>query len=157
MIDCVVAMTLFQFVRSSWITPLLALLFHSILIVHTLTYKDIHDFIFIGSAFINQGKVSPLINQQLKYAFKYNGSGYDGQFYYYMAIDPIGARYYTDYAGYRYARVLYPLLARIAALGNTTMIPYTLLLINLFSIAVGTFLVCARVWIISGSHYCSTT
>jgi len=58
-----------------------------------------------------------------------------------MAIDPIGARYYTDYAGYRYARVLYPLLARIAALGNTTMIPYTLLLINLFSIAVGTFFI----------------
>jgi hypothetical protein len=62
-------------------------------------------------------------------------TGYDGQFAYFIALDPQNARYYIDSPSYRYGRVLYPATARIAALGQPGAIPYALLAINLLAIA----------------------
>ncbi len=64
--------------------------------------------------------------------------GYDGQFAYQIALDPSGAAPYLDIPAYRYQRILYPMLARLLALGNPTAIPWTLILINLASLALGT-------------------
>jgi hypothetical protein len=67
--------------------------------------------------------------------------GYDGQFAYYIARDPLGAQPHLDVPAYRYQRILYPLLARAFALGQGALIPYTLPLVNLAALASGTWLV----------------
>ena len=64
--------------------------------------------------------------------------GYDGQFVYQIAINPAGAAPFLDVPAYRYQRILYPLLGRALALGNPRVIPWTLILINLASLALGT-------------------
>jgi len=64
--------------------------------------------------------------------------GYDGQFAYYIALDPLGAPGHLDDPPYRYQRILYPLLARALALGQPDLVPWALLLVNIFSISVST-------------------
>lgn len=70
-------------------------------------------------------------------------SGYDGQFAYYIALDPspesVTSR--LDVPSYRYQRILYPLLARLAALGEPSAIPWTLLAVNLVAQFLGTWAV----------------
>ncbi len=61
--------------------------------------------------------------------------GYDGQFAYYIAIElnPKKVSPHLDVPAYRYQRILYPLLARIFALGRSEVIPWTLILVNLIA------------------------
>jgi len=66
--------------------------------------------------------------------------GYDGQFAYYLALDPIGAADKLDAPAYRTQRILYPMLARWLALGRPDWIPWTLVLVNLAALAAGTAL-----------------
>jgi hypothetical protein len=61
--------------------------------------------------------------------------GYDGQFSYQIALNPLEGWRYTDVPAYRYQRVLYPLLARWMALGQPDWIPYTLIWVNVAAIA----------------------
>jgi hypothetical protein len=67
--------------------------------------------------------------------------GYDGQFVYYIARDPDPQTVapYLDVPAYRYQRILYPLLARLLALGDDQLIPWVLVLINLFALVAGTW------------------
>lgn len=66
-----------------------------------------------------------------------NGTwGYDGQFYYQIAIHPFEAAEFMDNAPYRYQRIVYPMAARLLALGKPNLVPYTLLLLNWLSIAI---------------------
>jgi hypothetical protein len=72
-----------------------------------------------------------------------NGSeGYDGQFNYFIALDPrpqvVTSR--LDAPAYRYQRILYPLLARIVSGGNPTALAWALLAINLAALAAATLL-----------------
>ncbi|MFQ5576492.1 MAG: AZOBR_p60025 family cell surface glycopolymer formation protein [Anaerolineae bacterium] len=67
--------------------------------------------------------------------------GYDGQFVYYIARDPLNAAPLIDVPPYRYQRILYPLLARLAGLGNPRLIVWALPLLNLLALAAGTWLV----------------
>ena len=68
-----------------------------------------------------------------------NGSeGYDGQFAYYIAVDPTSARAKLDVPAYRYQRILYPLLARALGLGQMAWIPWSLLVVNLVALAMAT-------------------
>jgi hypothetical protein len=60
--------------------------------------------------------------------------GYDGQFYYQIARNPLGAAQYMDNAPYRYQHLLYPLLTWLLSFGQTPLVPYVLLLINLVAI-----------------------
>jgi hypothetical protein len=59
--------------------------------------------------------------------------GYDGQFNYYIAVDPSPAAVAThlDIPAYRYQRILYPMAARLAALGQPALIAWALPLLNL--------------------------
>lgn len=66
--------------------------------------------------------------------------GYDGQFAYYIARDPLNGWQRCDVPAYRYQRILYPMLARLLALGQDAWIPYALPLINLAALGVGTWL-----------------
>lgn len=64
--------------------------------------------------------------------------GYDGQFYYYAARDPFLTEGLFKNP-YRQQRILYPLLSWAAAFGNETLIPYTMYLVNLASVALGMY------------------
>ena len=64
--------------------------------------------------------------------------GYDGQFYYYLARDPLHAASFLDHPAYRYQRMIYPLLVAVLSLGQPQLIPYMLLLVNFIAIVLGT-------------------
>jgi len=70
-------------------------------------------------------------------------AGYDGQFSYYIALDPIpeSVAPRLDVPAYRYQRILYPVVARLIAAGNELAVPWTLPLVNLAAHFVGTWLV----------------
>jgi hypothetical protein len=79
--------------------------------------------------------------------------GYDGQFYLYIALDPIRARRYLDDPAYRYSRPVYPLAARALALGRGGAVPWTLLLLGIGGVVSATYAVAklferqrTRVW-----------
>jgi hypothetical protein len=101
--------------------------------------------VYLGGVFLS-AKKDPLV-------FAYLGTrygvpdpagteGYDGQFNYYIAVnpDPQSVKPYLDVPAYRYQHILYPLLARILALGQPGAIPWTLVGINLFCFAAFVFL-----------------
>ncbi len=70
-------------------------------------------------------------------------TGYDGQFTYFIALDPAPAvaASHLDVPAYRYQRILLPLLARLLAFGRPNLIPWTILLINLAAQTMGTAVV----------------
>jgi len=123
---------------------LVMVLYAAFVVAYLADGHDIRDFIRIGPAYINKGDGrSREIHLDRGYRPPANqnpatpGQGYDGQFAYYIALDPVHARYYLDDASYRYSRILYPITARATALGQRGAIPWTLLLINLLAIGGG--------------------
>jgi hypothetical protein len=72
---------------------------------------------------------------ELDSAYRFRGStGFDGQYYYVMALDPAfrqGTVSYIDYPGLRYHRILLPALAHLLALGRPGRLPFTYLFANL--------------------------
>lgn len=61
--------------------------------------------------------------------------GYDGQFAYYIASDPLNAYKISDIPGKRYQRILYPMLAFILSLGGrSVLLPWVMIGINLVAI-----------------------
>jgi hypothetical protein len=65
--------------------------------------------------------------------------GYDGQFTLFIALDPAPQRVAPtlDVPAYRYQRILLPLLARAAGLGDPQAIPWALIALNLVAHAIG--------------------
>jgi hypothetical protein len=64
--------------------------------------------------------------------------GYDGQFAYQIARNPLGASRFLDVPAYRYQRILYPLVAWALALGQGVLIPWTLIAVNWLALVAGT-------------------
>jgi hypothetical protein len=64
--------------------------------------------------------------------------GYDGQFAYQIARDPDQGWTKVDVPAYRYQRILYPIAARLLALGNIELIPWALIAINFAALVGGT-------------------
>lgn len=81
--------------------------------------------------------VSPEYFQKGMVIFDDKG-GYDGQFYYYVAMNPFLEKGYFKNA-YRYQRILYPLLARYLAFGKENLFQYTFYLVNLIALAAGMY------------------
>ena len=70
-----------------------------------------------------------------------NGTqGYDGQFAYQIARDPANGWTKVDVPAYRYQRILYPIAARVLALGNADLIGWMLIAINVVALIAGTWL-----------------
>jgi hypothetical protein len=69
--------------------------------------------------------------------------GYDGQFTYYMAVDPspASALEKLDDPPYRYQRILFPMLVRALSLGRPAVIPWMMVALNLVIHAIGTWAV----------------
>jgi len=111
---------------------------------------EIRDFIKIGSTDVQRSHASQVIKYDPSYRYPPNhdapnGTGFDGQLYYYIALDPANARYYIDSGevGLRYERIVYPLTARALALGQPGLVPYAMLVINVLAVALGTLAVAA--------------
>ncbi len=66
--------------------------------------------------------------------------GYDGQFAYQIARDPLNGWTKIDVPAYRYQRIVYPLVARVLALGNAELIPWTLIIVNIIALTAGVWL-----------------
>jgi len=95
---------------------------------------DVSRFVVAGSRFTSVAEASSNL-----YVLR-NSSGYDGQFYYRLAIDPFtgvvddyGIR--LDAPAYRQQRILYPLLAHTAALGRAELVPMAMVAVNLLAAA----------------------
>lgn len=67
-----------------------------------------------------------------------DSAGYDGQFYYWVARNPFAVSAIAEKIDYtvRYSRIGYPLVGYFASLGNPERLPYVLVLINVFALAV---------------------
>lgn len=135
--------------RSPKLVALVALLFYAVWIaVFFACGHEIRDFILISRRYVLQSHASSVIKLDPTYT-KYGDRvrNFDGQFYYFIALDPPNARYYLDLSvvspGYRYGRIVYPMLARTLALGQPDLIPYTLLLVNWLAVAGGTWVLAA--------------
>ncbi len=63
--------------------------------------------------------------------------GYDGQWVYHIAVNPITSPPHLDVPAYRLQRILLPLLAHLLALGRPALIPWTLLAIDLAAFVMG--------------------
>lgn len=96
---------------------------------------DARDSIVLGQNFVMKSHESSVIRFDPRYHYPPGGSGYDGQFFYFIAVDPLHARYYMDNASYRYTKILYPVTARLLALGQAPLVPYTLITVNWLAIA----------------------
>jgi hypothetical protein len=73
-----------------------------------------------------------------------NAAGYDGQFYYRLALDPFNwnktAFGITMDQSYRYSRIGYPFLAWLVSLGQHEFVPFALVAINLLGVAAMAYL-----------------
>ena len=116
-----------------------------------------YEMIWVGARFLHQSQASPTItafggtpctDSDVLHGIDHCNTpiwaiGYDGQFFYYLALDPVNARYYMDVPTYRYTRIVYPLVARTVALGRLDLVPLTLMLVNWLAIAGGTLALAA--------------
>jgi len=69
-----------------------------------------------------------------------NSSGYDGQFYYRLAIAPFSAQesvagVHFDYPVYRAQRILYPTLAYLVSGGRASVVGWAMIIVNLLAAA----------------------
>lgn len=96
-------------------------------------------FIVMGHHFATKGHSSSVIRYLGVVRDRGDEIGYDGQFSYFLAVDPVHAGDYMDSPGYRYGRIGYPMLARLLALGQPGLIPYALLVLNWLALGLGTF------------------
>lgn len=83
----------------------------------------------------------PLVAAEHLYVFKYS-YGYDGQFYHYIAHDPLfrrGLDRYIDAVRLRYRRILTPGLAYLLAAGQDRAIDGTLFAVNLLALFAGVY------------------
>jgi hypothetical protein len=115
------------------------LVFYAFLVPARIEQHGVRWFVHFGDRFLSTSTrsdaITPLLGAQ-------STIGYDGQFYYALAADPVNARYYMPgKAGYVYSRVFYPATARAVSLGSAEAIPYAMLAINLVAVGAGTFAV----------------
>lgn len=122
----------------AWVTLLIASLLVGVLVA--LHGGDALYLARLGSRF-SQGDAA--LSSQLPETTDIAVEGYDGQFVYYIARnpDPQAVRGYLDVPAYRYQRILLPLLARALSGGNLALLPWTLALLGLLSLAAGTWAV----------------
>ena len=72
--------------------------FYAVLLIGLLgfAHHDPRDFIEIGHRYIDRSHASAAIRVDPTYRHYLPGDGYDGQFYYFIALDPVNAPSYTD-------------------------------------------------------------
>lgn len=130
----------------SYRKPSALLLLGLILILFLLTvhrYSKRFDKDFTGFACMGDLHPAPGFIPEDAFVLK-NSHGYDGQFFYMICHDPwiiTPAGQFMDVPAYRYQRILYPLLAKIIALGHSGFYAYTLVAVNILAILGGSFFI----------------
>lgn len=66
--------------------------------------------------------------------------GYDGQFGYQIALDPLNGWRYADVPAYRYQRILFPFVVFLLSFGQPAAVPWMMLAVNLAAYAAGIWL-----------------
>ena len=90
-------------------------------------------FIHVGEQSLRSASTSASIKPSLGWQSRI---GYDGQYYFFVALDPRHAKdYMVGSAGYVYSRPIYPALARFFAAGSSSRLPGAMLAINLVAVA----------------------
>ena len=126
----------------AWVVLILYLLWLGIQLPYS---HDARDYIHIGKHFVEQGHGSSSISVDSYVARFATPSGYDGQFYYYIALDPLHALPYVDKPTVRFGRIGYPMLAHVLSLGQAHLVPYAMLAINF--LALGGLTLAAAAWL----------
>jgi len=127
-----------------WPAPAIVAILYLLFIIPHLRRFGALWFVRFGSRFLTGASTSHLISPALGAS---QPIGYDGQFYFSVAIDP---KHATDYIsamgtapGVVYSRALYPALGRLLGGSTPTGVASALLAINLVSVIAGTFFVAA--------------
>jgi hypothetical protein len=109
--------------------------FYAISFAAALGHHQAADFAFVGRSFAARPGTSATI---AAHATPTSRIGYDGQFALFIALDPAHAAPSIDKPSYRYSHILYPVAARVLALGNEALIPAAMLLVNVLAVFFGT-------------------
>jgi hypothetical protein len=125
-----------RLLRSPWAFALVVVIAYGLLAVGYLGrhHFDITSFIQAGDLFVDAKQLlSPI-------AIKPNSTGYDGEFYYRLALDPFQLQQSAfgvtfDNPPWRIQRIVYPVLAWIAAFGQPARVPAALFLVNMLGLA----------------------
>lgn len=127
-----------------WVAGVVLLLYTLWIALYLVTGHEARDFIVLGRVHVLQGHTSTVI--QFDPGYHYDSSdilGYDGQYCYFIALDPAHAAAYMDWPAYRYSRIMYPMLARLVALGQPEAVPFALIAVNWLTLGGGTLAVAA--------------
>jgi hypothetical protein len=124
------------------VAAVVGIVYAAILLPRLAAPGGVYTYVHFGTKFMHLGQTSGHPGDVISPTLPTRGRiGFDGQFFYFMAVDPAHAKYYMDMPAYRWSRPLYPFLARGLSGGNPTVVPYMLLFINLVAIAAGTLAV----------------
>jgi hypothetical protein len=101
---------------------------------------DVIWFVHLGREMLESSTTSSILTPDLGWQSEI---GYDGQYYYAVAVDPANASDYMrdmtgDKAGFVYSRPVFPALSRLVGLGQVELVPYAMLLVNLAAVLLGT-------------------
>lgn len=125
-----------RLVASPLLVAAVVFVLYGAFVVSVVRTNGVYTFIDQGTNFVEQGHTDPAIHVVPGQVLP--GSGYDGQFFYYIALDPFNAAPYIDDPAYRYGRIAYPILARLLAFGVDAAIPWAMVVINLAANTLGT-------------------
>lgn len=126
--------------------PWIAVLFVAIIMVNVMGLQlSAHDwdpsyFIAIGDRYIRQPDQLPDNVHIMP-----NSSGYDGQFYYQLALNPfspqaVNAGLSISNGPYRQQRIIYPLLVWLLSFGNRELVPTMLVVVNFVALCIMSWL-----------------
>ncbi len=121
-------------ITSPWAVASIVAAFYLLLLTPGLV-GDPYQFINIGRQYLHKGTSSSVIAHARPI---HNKIGYDGQFYYFLAVDPKHGSDYMDSPGVIYSRIGYPMTVRALSGGNASVVPYMMVLVNILAAAGGT-------------------
>jgi hypothetical protein len=125
-------------ITSPWAVAAIVAAFYMLLVTPGLIGNP-YQFVNIGRQFLHKSTSSAAIDQ---HARPINHKiGYDGQFYYFLAVDPTNGKNYMDNSGVIYSRIGYPMTVRALSGGNAALVPYMMLLVNVLAAVGGTLAV----------------
>jgi hypothetical protein len=124
-------------IASPWAVAAIVAAFYTLLTAPGLIGNP-YQFINIGRQYHTKGTSSSVIAHAKPIDDRI---GYDGQFYYFLAVDPKHGSDYMDEPGVIYSRIGYPMTVRALSANNPSVIPYMLVLVNILAAVGGTLAV----------------
>jgi hypothetical protein len=122
---------------SPWTVAAIVAVFYTLLTAPGLVGNP-YQFINIGRQYHTKATSSAAIKHARPMDDKI---GYDGQFYYFLAVDPKHGSEYMDQPGVIYSRIGYPMTVRALSANNPSVIPYMMVLVNILAAVGGTLAV----------------